>query len=278
MKVSNRYKRKKRPQRVRFRRRYASSLLWRTIKTTWTITKFVVFGALLFGGGLWLGRFWHSSPLLKVQHVFFKGDLPKGLADFLSLHSGQNIFLVPTGRLEKNALVHFPALKKINIARKKDRSIHVTGFYRTPLAYLPDGSEKRAIDENGVIFPIHSDMKSPEHLPSFSGLVSDLERKRMAGALDVIKKNRGEFYKQLKEIKTDKMGQVKITLIDDIVIYWGKFVSQSVLLKSKRIDATLKRFRPIIKNASMRFVLDNRIVLDENFVLRKNEKVVFNAR
>jgi len=264
------YSRKKRGKRVRLRRKYARSLMHRTLQSTWNVG---LFGILAFSG-LWLLRsgatFWKTSPFIQLQGVEFKKDVPPELKSFLSLKPGQNIFLINTARLQEAALKTFPELKSVSIRRNWDRTLSVQGEYRTPVVYYyPKPSAARyGIGEDGRVFALKNAANATNDLPTLTGNRSDIDTQLLVEALEALKKSLPDFYSSIKQLKTDRINTIKVVLDGDVVIHWGELSLDSVLSKAKKVQNILDRFLPAKPMASMELVEGDRIVLDAHWIPR----------
>ena len=260
-----RYKRKKRPQRVKFRRRYASSLFQRSILRIWDFIKLTVFTFLIAGITLAAWKFWNTSPWIRIQAIHFEGDVPQALQKKILGFSGKNILKLKTGQMEKEFREAYPELKSLTLHRSWDRSIRVTGSYRDPVAFLSRSRYPQAIDSDGFLFRFNKEMPVPQGNPLLTGDLSSETLKKVAGTLFLFRKNIPSFYKRLQTIKTDRMRGTKITLFDDILLYWGDLNPKDDVIKGRRVQEILNRFHPQKKQATIRFLEDNRVVLDVNW-------------
>lgn len=235
------YKRKKRLQRVRFRKKRASALAWDALRKVWFFLKAAAVLFILFGVFHFLQSFWRDSPSLKVSRVEYEGDIPAELKNTLSVEKGQNIVLLPTKKLERASLTAFPELKSLSISRKFDRSIVVRGIFRTPIALC---GSKRGIDEKGFVFPLEGGKARDSSLPVIDEKIEKLKLEPLVEVLNAFKKDLPVFYSQLKFLKTDTMGRLVVTLVDGIVIYWGEIEWDVATVKAKEVMTILDRFTP----------------------------------
>ena len=258
-------KKKRRTQRVRFRPRYASSVLHQTAQSLWQGIKITLILCLLIGCGWGITYFWNHSSLIRIDDIRYQGDIPAGLPRFLSINKGKNILLLPTRRLTKEAQQVYPELEELAIRRHWDQSVSITGKYRMPLSYWEDETGLKAIDKNGILFELPIGLSVPEHLPIVRGTPYVESMETVAQSLSLVKTKSPEFWKRFQSLEIEPLGQTKITLVDDILIYWGEIQPQTILPKAERVEKLLSEFHPTGTLASLRFVRENRIILDSHW-------------
>ena len=258
-----RYKRKKRSQKVKFRRRYATSIFQKSLSSIWSLTKIAVFTFAISGATIFLWRFWNTSPHLKLERVVYQGDIPSDLRKFLSFREGDNVLLMRVNSLEEAGRSEFPELKKLDISRGFNRTVTVKGQFRKPVAKW--GHTRQGVDADGFVFPISSSMKAEENIPMITGVIGDVRAKELGRELALIQSEVPEFYTRLYRIKTDTIKPAVMTLTDGVVIHWGRLEPGSTVEKAGKAMKILRKFTPLKKNASMNFVDEGRIVMDRHW-------------
>lgn len=263
------YRRKKRPQRVRFRKRYAASTFKRSLIKFSKIS--LVAGAAM--SVLWVGRegrhFWNTSPLLKVTAVDYIGFIPPGLTEFLGYKSGMNIFWVRPAAMRRGALRTFPELRNLDIERRWDRSVVVRGTARRPLAAYGPEENRKAVDETGTVFPLTVDAEGTEPLARVDPIPDESIRIPVARLLAELSRSAPEFYSTLKFVKTDKINSVILITDEGVTIYWGTTNLAQADQKSNRIAGVFQRFHPADHRATLRFVEADRVVLNSYWIDKK---------
>ncbi|MCG3205925.1 MAG: hypothetical protein KCHDKBKB_02649 [Elusimicrobia bacterium] len=254
---SHSYKRK---QRVRFRPRYASSVVreWSKTFVTLGITILLLVGG--WGGGKRIAEFWRISPLLKVQRVDFKGDIPLDLQSHFPIRAGDHLFTIKPRLIENEMLVQYPELESFSVYRIPTRQIKVSGKYRTPVALTPDGL---ALDQHGQNFPLRYFPPLPEALPTVHASSGE-ERKDLLNYLSLWKNKTPHFYALIKKLETDRMRELIVELSDGITIDWGPGIESELNIRAEKVLRVREMFK-YTAPAKLTFITSDRIVMDKNW-------------
>ena len=253
----------KRSQRVRFRRRYASSLLRKSAAAFWLTARLAFAVAVFAWAASFAARSWQSAAWLQVRSVEYADGLPQRLPETLALSPGRNIFSVKPGRLEKRALERFPELADVDIDRRLDRRVVVSARYRTPIALLERHGKTMGVDASGGVFPLPGDAPVtglPELRPAAAAHLSDL-----VAFLDGGRRSAADFFDDVAFLQTDNMRTLSVELRDGVSIRWGRLDRRTAGAKADRVLRLRRAFAPAKTPASLRFITDDRIVIDKNW-------------
>jgi hypothetical protein len=195
---------KRRAQHVKFRKRYVTSLA-RRVSTGigWAILLGGVGAAAVFGGRASM-KFWRTSPLVRATAVQFSDDVPAGLAEFLALHVGDNVFQIHPARMEQEALLKFPELESLSTRRTLDRRILVRGKFRKPVFRIQPSPNPMGVDEQGILFPIKTANRVPDSVPVLAG-AGITDRASWILFAKELEQKLPEFYSLVKRVETDKI-------------------------------------------------------------------------
>jgi cell division septal protein FtsQ len=258
-----------RSQRVKFRRRYATSLLTTWGVRVWALTKVLLVLGIVGLAVLKGQSFWETSRWLKIAGVQFVKPPTPALRAFLDIQPGDNIMDLKPNQLEKAGMAKFKQLKNLKIGRRLTRHVVVDFEYRTPFALLEVAGKNIGVDATGVVFPI-DELKLTEPLPpTLAGFSPSAELSGTMAALSTIQKEVPEFYSLIKILKTDRMQPLRVVLKNDVVIYWGEMESSNVVGRTENILKVLSQFTPKKSFASLRFVTDDRLVMDSQWMPKK---------
>lgn len=262
----------KRHQKIRFRHQYVTAVLKDVGFRFWNFLKwFVVIGSVAWGS-IFLVHFWQTSPYLRIRGIKFIGDIPTKLPEVVSFRPGENIFFVNTSREEKDILREFPELKSVSLWRTPLREIVVSSEFRIPVAVCEKEGELSGIDSSGFIFPFTKENQAKEFLP----LIRGFRKGDLPGLMKdllLLKKETPDFYSLIIRLETDTMNSINFELRDQIFIFWGELEERNLILKAKRVGEVLERFVPLKKPAKLRFVTENRLVIDSSWMAKENEKI-----
>jgi len=257
---------KKRPQKVRIRKKYAATIIKQIALGSWALIKMAFFAGVVGWLAILGWKFWNSSPLLKVAEVQFNAEVPPGLKVRLDIRPGQNIFSFRTSKLEDIFLGKFPELEKLGISRTINREIRVFGTYRVPVAVIQSKKGLYGIEEGGTLFPIFSHNTPQFNLPVIKDInLSDPRLKSWAQALQKIKIKKPEFYSVIFRLETDKIHATKMTLRNEVVVWWGELKLENAEERVHNIESLMKRYRPKGSNATLTIITRDRIVMDKNW-------------
>lgn len=262
---SHRSPEKRRLQKVRFRRAYASSVM----KRTWmNLVKTVAGGAIvasLVYGGISAWRFWQTSSSMRVSVVEFAGDIPPALASSFSIKPGAHLFRLDLKKMETDLKQLYPEMEKLSISRGLDRSITVSGRYKKAEALLASDGKTMGVISDGTVFPVRDYNPQDENLVILAGKSSAAARKEKIEELKTWKKGSPEFSSLVKRVETDNIGTVRVILEGGIVVEWGEMVDSELLIDAGNILNVLDRFTPARIPATLRVLSKNRIVMDSNW-------------
>lgn len=255
----------RRSQSVRLRSRTAAAVMKEAGRKLLVLLQFVAAAGLIIWGGVSLRRFWHESPTIRIQNVVFDGDIPSGLRSFLDFKQGQNVVTLDLNDKEKDALVHFPELKDVSIRRTVGRDIVVRGHFRRAIAVLEDSGRLMGIDEDNVVFPMSETRQPAAALPVIK-CVREEDRARLLEAVKIWKDKVPEFSSVVKNLEIDRMREFHVAQTDDVLIDWGLFDVTSLVERAGNVMRLRKLFEPARRPAALRFVADDRIVMDANWI------------
>jgi cell division septal protein FtsQ len=255
----------RRSQKIRFRRRSARSALRHAARSAWAFVQ--VGGVLgLAAWGIYEGReMWTKSEWLRVQNIAYEGDIPESLSGFLGLKRGQNLDLLNLTRKEADALKKYPELKSISISRTLMRGILVEGEARAPVALSEQNGHRVGVDEYGVVFPFSAKRPAPDDLPVIVAPSVD-DRVRAVNCLLEWKRAAPRFYSLVKNLETDRMHAFHVELSNGVEVYWGEMDLEHVNIRARHILKLMESFAPKKTPAHLRFVTDDRMVIDANWV------------
>ncbi len=262
---------KSRSQKIKFRRRYASSVATEIGGRLWTLTKMTT-SLIVLGASIYYGQIlWTQSSFFKISQVRFVTIPPLGLPEFLGLKAGQNIFNFNEGPLEMSALSKFPELESIDIVRGLSRDVTVEIEYRKPLATLEWNGKKMAVDRGGVVFSLDEAVSAEKPQPELAGFVPGPDLVQAMAALSTVSQELPDFYSLIKIIKTDKMQPLRLVFSNTSVVYWGDLETETIVGRAKKVQHVFREFSPKKPLAAIRFVTDDRLVLDQNWVQKASK-------
>ena len=255
----------KRRQHIRIRKRHATTVLLGIGKRLGIFLLIVASGAGIFFGGQSLIYFWNHSERVRVQAVIFEDNLPEGVKGSLPLKQGQNILLLKSKALEKEALRKFPELKEIHVRRGLDGTVRVKGELRTPVAFLKNVSPSTALDFEGVLFPISDQNRPVDPIPFLKSVYVE-DRSLLLQVLEAWREKAPAFYSLVRDLETDRMHRLFVELKDGVRVEWGDLFLSSTVKRAERILKIEENFTPKKVPATLRFITDERIVMDANWV------------
>jgi cell division septal protein FtsQ len=223
----------------------------------------VVLGALfvIVAGA---ARVWEKAKLFQVKAVSYAGDIPEKLPAILRLAPGQNIVTLKPSDLERLGLKAFPELDALRVTRRIDKTVAVSGRYRREVAVLERNGKPFGIDAGGVIFPIGPKNPAKEGRPVIVGNPGN-DAADIAAALARLETRHPDFYLAIKEIKTDRILPVSLTLNDGVGVIWGRLAAEDVEEKMTNVMRVRQKFTPKKLPAVIRFVENDRLVVDANW-------------
>lgn len=255
---------------MRLRKKYASSILLNSATFLWRSAQLAFVVLIVFYGGNWIHEKWNTSSTFQVSRVELASSVPASLSTFLNIRPGENIFLVKTRLLEKKALANYPEFEDVRISRHWNRTIQVQVEYRQPIALMEKNEKYFGLDSEGNRFPIRENNKPTESIPMFGGPGwTDTSLKMWARSLSILKTHLPQFYSRINRLETDTMLTVKVELSDGVIVDWSRVVPELVVDQGEKILRILKKFDPIQKPATLKFVTADRIVMDKNWREKK---------
>ncbi len=262
---------RRRVNRVKFRRRYAASRLKSVGEFTWIASRLaIVAAALVWGGGMaWHG--WQDAEFLRVQGIRYEGDIPQRLPASIPIREGVGLFSFNANKLEGEAVRRFIELQDVSIGRGLDRTVVVRGRYRAPVAMLAAGVPT-GIDAFGVAFPIPRGRAAAPGLPVIDAPAK--ERANAVACLGLWERKLPAFFSVVKKLECDRMRSFQIELSDGVVVDWGTLETAGAVEKAKKILRVMTSFSPAKAPARLRFVTEDRIVMDSAWKSREGGKIV----
>ncbi len=254
----------KRKQRVKFRPRYAGSVVKKMGKS---------FALLTLGAGAMLAigwttvkgaQYWKQSERLRVKQVVFSGELPASLKGSFKVGAHDHLLKIHPLLLEKESLEKFPELKRISIRRTLDRSLIVNGTFRRPIAKLESPGKELGIDNDGIVFALGELLDLPANLPVIECAYPS-DRTTVLGILDRWQKDVPNFYSLVKKVETDRMRELYVELTDGVTIEWGNISDANIVQQSQRVLTLREKFTPQKTPAKLILVTTDRIVMDANW-------------
>ncbi len=249
-----------------------ATVLKDTGRKIWFWTQLGIGTAVLIWASIFLVHFWNTSPTLRLNEIKFYGDIPENLPDSLSIKPGQNVFLLQISREEKKILREFPELRSISLWRTPFREIIVRGDFRIPVALSQKDGKTFGIDLAGFVFPIHK-WNSPKETYPFITEFKRAQLPDLMRALTRLRKEAPDFYSLISRLETDTINSVNVELRDKIFVVWGPLEPEVLMIKAGRVLEVLNNFVPIKKPAVLRFVTENRVVIDANWMAKAEEKI-----
>jgi hypothetical protein len=77
------------------------------------------------------------------------------------------------------------------------------------------------------------------------------------------------FSSQITECETDTIHRLQVKLADGTVIDWGALDPRVLSLRTQRVMRVLENYHPAKTPATLRFVTDDRLVMDANWAATK---------
>jgi cell division septal protein FtsQ len=218
-----------------------------------------VAGVLVWGAGLaW--HAWQDSSYLRVQAVRFEGDIPIRLPASVPVKAGARLFSFSSRQLEQEELRRFPELASLSIHRTFDRALVVQGRFRQPVALLDPSTVPTGIDPQGIAFPIPPDRVPERPLPLVAAAPRD--RANAIACLGAWQKKIPAFFDVVKKLECDRMRTFHVELSDGVMADLGDLDAANAVDKGQKILRLLESFSPGKSPAHLKFVTDDRIVMD----------------
>lgn len=247
-----------RRQSLSLRGRYGKLLLQKIGGGLWAISKIVLIAgtaAWVLSMGLHAAR---QTKTLDLKSVVYEGAIPEALPQFLPFKPGQNIFSIKPSKWEVAAKAKFSEIEEISIYRTLFRNVVVDVTPRTPIALVIETDGPRGVDKNGVVFPMK--VIPVEKLPSLQAQNQE-SRNSLAAFLIAIKSGSPELHKKIESLSLEN-GWMEVGLGGGVVVEWGRVDEKNIFDKAKNILRLLTEFSPTKIPAKLRFVTDDRIVMD----------------
>lgn len=255
---------RERSQRVRFRRRYASSVARRTATVMWTLGRLGIVAAVVGWAGMVSLGWWRTTPLFKVQAVDIDASLPDGLPGFLAIKPGENLFSLDLGARRTAALTRFRELEDVKIRRTLKRGIYVSGRYRSAMAVVDKNGHPWGVDAHARVFPSGEKNPLPPELPVLLPYRDD-HLPMLVRRLQEWKKKTPEFYRLVKFLETDRIRSLNVELHDGVIVRWGTVDDETSVARAENVERLLAAYAPAKRPATLRFVSADRIVMDANW-------------
>ncbi|MFN0118412.1 MAG: cell division protein FtsQ/DivIB [Elusimicrobiota bacterium] len=253
-----------RPQKVKFRTRYAKSVATQYLKAIGILTGIAVVGFGVFSLGGSANKYWNNSANFKVDRIIWQGDIPKNLPSFLNLKPGTQIFSLKTETLEERAIKKFSELKSLRVSRNLNKDVVIEGEFRSALAISAQNDHLIGIDEKSVVFPLSIPMPQLVNSIWFS-MADPTHKTKIVNFLSSVKNEFPDFLKIVKSIETDRIGMLKIVLDNGVIIEWGILEQSNLSQRIKNVLHVLTDMKPMKSSALLKFVTDERIVMDNNW-------------
>lgn len=225
----------------------------------WVVSRLGVVAAVVVWGGGFAWHAWKNADFLRITDVRFEGDVPTRLPGSISLREGIGLFSFSASGIEAEAERRFPELASVDVDRRFDRGITVRSRYRVPVAMVA-ASVPTGIASDGVTFAVPASMDLPPGLPVIDAPAR--QRPQLVEALGIWRKKLPAFFDVVKKLETDKLRSVRVELSDGVVIEWGEFDTDSAVDKARNVLRLMEFFSPGRAPARLRFVTDERIVMD----------------
>ena len=137
---------------------------------------------------------------------------------------------------------------------------------RDPISLITKNGITYGVDLDGIVFPIH-DYNQPENpLPFFVGFKKDSPLfQRWAHSLSVLKNEFPEFYSQINRLETDTILTVNVVLNNGVIVDWTGMKPTRIADQTKNVLRIFDHYRPTGSPATMRFVTEDRIVINRNW-------------
>lgn len=256
---------KKRSQKVKFRPRYAESVLKRTGTRFLQAATIAMVAFILGYAGLAGWKFWQASSTLRVKSIQFGEQVPAKLRASFPLKAGDHLFDAELSEIEENMAKNFPELEELSISRRINRSLFVDAKYKDPQALYEADGKMFGVYRDGTLFPVREENMPAEKRPILTGKAGLHTRQAVVNALNIWKKDAPEFSGLVKRLETDNIGAVRVVLEGGAVIHWGEMNEKEFLIHAENILKILDRFTPAKTPAVLRVVSKNRIIMDSNW-------------
>ena len=262
---------RRRVNRVKFRRRYAAARLKSLGEFTWIASRLAIVACVIVWGGGMAWHAWRDSDFLRVQGVRYEGDIPQRLPATIPIREGIGLFSFSAKDLEVEAARRFVELAEVSIGRGLDRTVVVHGRYRAPVAILA-AAVPTGIDASGTAFPIPRGRAAVPGLPVIDAPVK--ERAKVVACLAVWERKLPAFFGVVKKLECDRMRSFQVELSDGVIIDWGTLDTADAVEKGKKILRVMTSFSPEKAPARLKFVTEDRIVMDSAWKMREGGKIV----
>jgi cell division septal protein FtsQ len=260
-----RYRAPRRRQTIRFRSRYAKSILSKTGTSLWSVGQIAfVVGVLIWGYSLTRHAL-RNSNYLKVQGIQFDENLPSQIKILVPIKPGDNVFSFNSGLIENSIMEKYPELKKISVRRTFSRTIVVEGKKCLFILRTARVNEVWGVDEEGVVFPFSETPGNLSDLPFFEANKIN-ESKVQVKWLMKMKENSPELFSRVALCRLGAGDELKIQLKNGVEIQWGTIDEKSLNERSQNILRLLESFVPVGEPATLKFITSDRIVMNNNWV------------
>jgi cell division septal protein FtsQ len=259
---------KRRKQSIKFRPKYAGR---RAKEVSARLGRLAVALAVLGGGvfgAMAARRAWSHNDAFNIRDIILQGDIPSDLEKSLPFNRDSNLFAMRPERAQTELLAAFPELKSLSIRRTWGHDVVVTGHFRGAVAWFTQNGKAKFIDSTGVMFALPADTIDTAHLPKLSWS-HDEDRAAMLACLAAWSSKQPTFSSQITECETDTIHRLQVKLADGTVIDWGALDPRVLSLRTQRVMRVLENYHPAKTPATLRFVTDDRLVMDANWAATK---------
>jgi cell division septal protein FtsQ len=150
----------------------------------------------------------------------------------------------------------------------------VRGHYREPAAMLVGAASPTGIDSSGVAFPIPPGRTPDTALPEVDAPARD--RAVAVACLGTWQKKLPDFFVVVKKLECDRMRTFHVELSDGVTVDWGTLDTAQAVDRGRKILRLMTQFSPGKAPAHLRFVTEDRIVMDNAWKTREGGNLVKN--
>lgn len=226
-------------------------------------TRSIILGVL--AGVLFFGfRFVRDTQAMDVRDVIFEEPLPATVRENFPIRPKQNLLLLRPRTVERDLLKRYSELEDVSVSRTLRGAVKVSARYRRPIAFVAIAGNQQGIDRDGVVFPLSEAHSSVGALPTIKS-ANTSDRILLLKLLDHWKSDAPNFYSLVKNLETDRMHRLSVEMSDNVFIDWDEMDLQRAVIRAERVIKLRTLFAPKKVPARLKFVTDDRIVMDANW-------------
>lgn len=218
---------------------------------------FVGSAVVLAWGAHWA---WAKTSLMAIAEVNVEGPSLPGWAEAPPIKPGQPLFSFSARRLEKRLLERYPQVEAVRVSRGLDRVVTVRLDLRKAVFRVPFGDRWKALDSQGVLFPLEN---PGTDLPVLVLPAGESPARTALAFLAALRAAKESWTDGLCKITMSSDGEVVLLLPGDVPVYWGEATPNPALVaaKARRLQRVLSAPEAAGGVVYARFVDDRRVVI-----------------